>query len=186
MSVRLPLRTVSLVYSLALAAVPESAGAIPTVGAASPEVSLTDAWDRTISLSRLRGMPMLVVYEDRGSTTMNAELKAQLSQIARGDRYKQSVALVAVADVTGYDFWPVRGFVKSAIRAESRKQGTLIYCDWDGHVLRALDLDKGTSNVVLFGRDGKVAFSGSGPLPDARRDELIGLLRREVEGAAAR
>jgi hypothetical protein len=156
------------------------ARALPTQGAARPDVALEDAWDRAIHLERYLGMPMLVLYEDKGSTTENAALKAELARLAEGDRYKERVALVAVADVTGYDYWPVRGFVKSAIRDESRKQKTPIYCDWDGHVRRALDLEQGTSNVLLFGRDGKVLFAHAGPLSEGARAELLARLRSEV------
>ena len=67
-------------------------------------------------------------------------MKEELGKLAKGDRYKTAIALLAVADVEGYDYWPVRGFVKSAIRKESRKFGTTIYCDWDGSFRSALGL----------------------------------------------
>ena len=72
----------------------------------------------------LRGKPVLIVYEDKSSTAQNKALKDELAQIAKGDRYRSSVALAAVADVSAYDFWPARGFVRDAIREESRKQKT--------------------------------------------------------------
>ncbi len=163
---------------LALVEVP--AGAVPSPGAPHPEVQLEDAWDRTIRLSQLAGTPILVVYEDRGSAHVNDPLKSELSELAKGDKYKQSIALVAVADVSSFDFWPARGFVKGAIRSESHKQGTTIYCDWDGHVRRALGLDRGTSNVVLFGRDGRVLFAQSGTVAPEQRRALIGMLHAIV------
>jgi predicted transcriptional regulator len=71
--------------------------------------------------------------------------------------------------------------VKDAIQGESRKQGTDIYCDWTGSARQALQLDRGTSNVVLYDRAGRVAFSASGALSEARREELVRLLRSYVE-----
>jgi hypothetical protein len=158
------------------------ANAVPAVGSGRPDVTLQDGWDRTLELARYRGMPILVVYEDKDSATINQGLKEELSKLAKGDRYKRLIALVAVADVSGYDYWPVRGFVKDAIKSESHKQGTLIYCDWDGHVRGALGLHRGTSNVVLFGKDDKVLFSHAGALSSEQQRALIGLLREQVDG----
>lgn len=157
------------------------ANAVPTVGADRPNVILQDGWDRTFELGRYRGMPTLVVYEDKDSATINQPLKDELSKLAKGDRYKKLIALVAVADVSGYDYWPVRGFVKDAIKSESHKQGTLIFCDWDGRVRNALGLRRGTSNVVLFGKDDKVVFSHAGALSKDQQKQLIALLREQVD-----
>ena len=176
-------RAATLTFALAsiALAITGDALAVPTPGAPRPDVTIADAWDRPIRLSRYVGVPMLLLYEDKDSTGENALLKADLARLAEGDRYKTSVALVAIADVSGYDYWPVRGFVKSAIRDESYRQKTPIYCDWDGQARRALALDCGTSNVVLFGRDGKVLFAHAGPLSEEGRGELLALLRHEVE-----
>ena len=96
------------------------------------------------------------------------------------------MGLVAIADVQGYDYWPVRGFVKDAIRDESRKFGTVIYCDWDGTAQRTFGLQRGTSNLILYGRDGKVIFSHEGPLSAVERSHAIELLRRQVEAVEPR
>ena len=173
---------IAVLLALVVASILRTARALPALGALRPEVTLKDAWERSITLSRFRGMPVLVVYEDKGSSTQNQRLKDDLARLGQGDRYKQSVGLVAVADVSGYDYWPVRGFVKDAIQSESEKQHTTIYCDWDGHVRTSLGLEKGMSNVVLFGKDGKVLFAASGTVSDQRREELVRLLRHEVEG----
>lgn len=157
-----------------------AAGALPRVGSARPDVKLVDAWERSLQLDSLKGMPVLVVYEDKESSTQNKALKDELAKLAKGDKYKKSIALVAVADVQGYDYWPVRGFVKKAIREESSKMNTVIYCDWDGGARGKLALDRGTSNVVLYGKDGKVLFAHGGAMPEAKRKELIGLLRAQV------
>jgi hypothetical protein len=163
-----------------LAALAPVAVALPSVGASRPPLRVVDAWDRVVDLSRLGTMPVLVVYEDSDSSTQNQAFKDDLAALAKGDGYAKSVALIAVADVQGYDYWPVRGFVKQAIRSESQKFSTPIYCDWDGGVRRTLGLRRGVSNVVLYGRDGAVRFSFEGAMPPSKRGEVIDLLRREV------
>ena len=172
----------TLVLALCLACFAFGAHAFPSVGAEHPDVKLQDAWDRTYALSRFHGMPILVIYEDKDSARVNQALKDQLATLARGDAYRGRVALVAVADVGAYDYWPVRGFVKDAIRKESSKQGTNIYCDWDGGVRGGLGLKKGTSNVVLFSRSGKVLLAESGPMSAHRREELFDMIRNDLGG----
>ena len=166
--------------ALALLAFGPSARALPVVGAARPDVRLQDSWDRTISLSRLRGLPTLLLYENKDSAGENAPLKAELAELAKGDTYRRTIALVAIADVSGYDYWPVRGFVKDAIQDESHKQNTDIYCDWNGAARGALGLEQGTSNVVLYDRDGRVVFASRGALTPPRRTELLSLLRAQL------
>ncbi len=153
---------------------------LPILGAPLLALRLLDAWDRTMELSRLGAKPVLIVYEDKDSATQNQAFKNDLANLARGDRYRDTVGLVAIADVQGYDYWPVRGFVKDAIKDESRKFGTVIYCDWDGAARRTLGLRRGTSSVILYGKDGKVIFSHEGAMSADERQQAIVLLRAQV------
>lgn len=157
------------------------ASALPPLGSTMPEVLMTDAWGRSLALSSLRDKPVLVIYEDKASAEQNKVLKAELARLARGDRYKKVVGLVAVADVTGYDYWPVRGFVEDAIQQESVRFGTDIFCDWNGRVRTTLGLERGVSNVVLYDHSGHVRFASKGTLADDERASLLAMLRREVE-----
>ena len=160
-----------------------SAAALPEAGAWRPAASVTDADDRTLDLRSINGRPTLVLYEDKDSATMNAAFKAELAQLAKGDRYKNAVALVPVADVQSFDYWPIRGFVKDAIRSESKKVGATIYCDWDGSFQRASKFRRGTSSVMLIGRDARVLFAAEGALTKEQRERVIALLRAQVEAA---
>jgi hypothetical protein len=175
----------SLAVSLALAAAlaASAASALLPQGARRPAASVVDADDRALDLRAINGKPTLILYEDSASAALNAPFKADLSRLAKGDRYKNAVALVPVADLQAYDFWPARGFVKDAIRSESKKAGTTIYCDWDGAFQRAGGFRRGTSSVMLVGRDARVLFSAEGPLSQEQRDKLIALLRAEVDSA---
>jgi predicted transcriptional regulator len=168
---------------LAFALAPNAAMALPSPGTARPDAMLIDGWDRRSSLAQWNGKPLLVVYEDKTSSKHNAALKADLSRLAKGDRYRNVIALAAIADVSEYDFWPARGFVKDAIREESRKENVIIYCDWDGSVRQQLDLRRHASNVVLYGKDGRVLYSRAGILTPEERAELLRLLRAQVEAA---
>jgi hypothetical protein len=158
-----------------------TANALPNVGDGRPELRLVDAWDRTFELRATANKPILVIYEDKDSAHQNDALKDELARLAKGDRYKQAIVLLAIADVDGYAYWPVKGFVKDAIKDQSHKFGTVIYCDWTGAVRTKMGLRKNTSNVILYGRDGKVLFSAEGRMSNDQRAKLIALLRSQVD-----
>ncbi|MFO0661460.1 MAG: YtfJ family protein [Polyangiaceae bacterium] len=101
--------------------------------------------------------------------------------LAKGDKYKEKVALAAVADLDGYNYWPVKGFVIDAIKEESKKAGTTIFCDWDGGVRSVYGFKKKTSSIVLIDKNGWVIFSQEGALSAESRTRLIELLRQQVE-----
>lgn len=157
------------------------AGALLPAGSLRPAAHVVDAEDRTLDLRAINGRPILVIYEDKGSAKDNEALKADLSRLAKGDRYRSAIALVPVADVQSFDFWPARGFVKDAIRSESKKVGATIYLDWNGAFQRAAGFKRGTSSVLLVGRDARVLFSSEGPLSAEQRARLVALLRSEVD-----
>ena len=156
------------------------ASALPAVGASRPDLRLVDAWDRTLALGATGTRPILVLYEDKESSAQNRALKDELGKLAKGDRYRSAIALLAIADVDGYDYWPIRGFVKDAIQEESVKWSTPIYCDWNGAVRSRIGLRRGTSSVILYGRDGRVRLAHEGAMPEAVRKTLISLLREEI------
>lgn len=159
-----------------------AAQALPSAGERAPDARVEDADGRALQLRALKGKPVLIVYEDKDSSAQNQGLKDDLAKLAKGDRYRRTIALAAIADVSSYDFWPVKGFVKDAIREESRKIGATIYCDWDGTFRSTYRLRRGISNIILIGKAGEVLFAAEGALkPDAQRN-LLALLRKEVEG----
>lgn len=174
---RLPLLAVIFVGTVLGAS---DAAALPTAGDPRPAGRAVDAQGNAVELSSLGTRPILVLYEDKESATLNAPLKSDLAKLARGGQYKSAVALVPVANVSRYDFWPARGFVRDAIAKESRKIGATIYCDWDGSFARAVGFAPNTSSVLLVGRDGKVRFTWQGAVPAAERARLLDLLREEV------
>lgn len=71
--------------------------------------------------------------------------------------------------------------MKDAIRGESIKAGTPIYCDWNGAARRAFGARAATSTVIVYDRQGKAVFAHEGPMPEATRATLLATLRRMVE-----
>lgn len=168
--------------ALATALIPTTADALLKEGASAPNARVEDADGKVLQLQSLKGKPILIVYEDRDSSKQNQPLKDDLSKLATGDKYKTAIALAAIADVSSYDWWPAKGFVKDAIREESKKQKTTIYCDWDGGFRKAYGIKRGVSNVILVGRDGRVLFAAEGAIGTDARKRLVSLLSEQVSG----
>ncbi|WP_437677593.1 YtfJ family protein [Sorangium sp. So ce131] len=176
------LLSVASAAALSVALVSGAALALPSEGDRAPNARVEDADGRELQLKALRGKPVLIVYEDKDSAMQNKPLKDALGKLAKGGKYRQAIALAAIADVSSYDFWPVKGFVKDAIREESRKFGTTIYCDWDGTFRSTYRLRRGVSNVILVDKGGQVLFSAEGALKAEAQQRLLDLLRKLVEG----
>jgi hypothetical protein len=175
--IRRPLAHVAIAVALASS----SAQALPRVGDARPRLVLKDAWDRQLDFGQIGGRPLLLVYEDKESSSQNQAFKDELSRVAKGPRASK-IVLAAVADVQGYDYWPARGFVKDAIRSQSNAIGAAIYCDWSGAIRSALGLKRRTSTVVLYDASGKVVFAHEGAMDASTRARAIELLNATIGG----
>lgn len=170
----------ALVLALALT-LTGPAGAVAPLTRAPPPIEVVDGWDRKRDLRAHLGSPIVLVYEDKDSSRLNQPFKNELARLlSANEGLRRRVAMFPIADVDGYDYWPARGFVKKAIREESVSQRTTIYCDWTGRVRAALGLQKNTSNVVLFGRDGGVRFAHAGVMSEEQRRRFLDLLRAEA------
>lgn len=164
---------------LAVTTISADGEALPKAGHVA-DGRVEDVDGRVLRTSSLKGRVVVVVYEDKDSKDANAAFKSDLSRLMQDRAAKASVVVLAVADVSEYASWPARGFVKDAIRDESKKSGTTIWCDWDASFRKAYDLAKGRSNVLVLGRDGRVRFAAAGALTAAQRGAVGGLLRAEV------
>ncbi len=91
--------------------------------------------------------------------------------------HKENVVIFAVADVSSYDFWPARGFVKDAIRQEEKKSGTPIYLDWNGSSRTAFGFQAGSSNLVLLNADNTVKLAHCVVVPQTMRETILRVRR---------
>jgi hypothetical protein len=169
--------SLAIVLGLALAS---PAWALPVVGSAAPTARLKDPDDRAVSIEGLRGRLALIVYEDKSSSGQNQvlirELKAQAAKLDPG----APITFVPVADVSGYNFWPVKGIARNTVRNKAREGGYPIFCDWDGQFRAKFQLQRSKSNVVLVGRNGRVLFAKAGTLTTEERGRLLQILASEL------
>lgn len=174
-----PLAATALLLALTLG-IASPALALPAVGSAAPTARLKDPDERAVSIEALRGRLALIIYEDKSSAGQNRvlirELKKQAAKLEPG----APISFVPVADVSGYNFWPVKGMARNVVRERAREGGYPIFCDWDGQFRAKFKLQRAQSNVVLVGRNGRVLFAEAGPLSTDERERLLGILASEL------
>ena len=175
-------RAASLLGSIAaIGLCSTTATALPAKGAvAPPSAKVVDVDERTLTLASLADRPALVVYEDKDSRAANAELKRELAELVKREPTLAAVAARARADASENNFWPAQGAPRGPPRREQKREGTTIWLDWTASFREALDLVKGSSNVVLLDRRGVVSFVAAGKLAETTRQALYQAMRQSV------
>ncbi len=147
------------------AAVAPAAPAAPR----APGFSLEGTSGRTRRLGDYAGRVVILMYEDRDSNQQNDALKQELSRRARAQDLSSTVAVVPVANLSGYDFWPARGYARDAVVDIARQQGIEILIDWSGAMASAYRFRPSTSYVMVLSRDGRVMYRHAGPMSAQHR-----------------
>ncbi|MBJ6761511.1 hypothetical protein JGU66_12105 [Myxococcaceae bacterium JPH2] len=145
-----------------------AAGGVPVSG--PRDATLRGSSGAEVKLSRWRGKPVILFYEDRDSTTLNAALKEELFAKGREHGLLSAAWVVAVANLQRYDFFPARQIALSYVRDEEKKVGIPILVDLDGTLGRApWELPTKTSNVLLLDATGAVVFQHAGRMKPEER-----------------
>jgi hypothetical protein len=160
------------------AVITSSADAAPQVGSLVPAARVQSLDGKVFDTRAPAGKITLIFYEDKDAAKHNLTFKNELGELKRSPGFKPQARIVAVADVSGYDWWPARGFVQDAVKAEERKAGQSVYLDWTGDFGKAFKAKKGASNVVLVGEDGKVQLAHEGVLSADAKDKIKAALRK--------
>jgi hypothetical protein len=165
----------SLLAAAALFATPVQA--VPREQDVAPNVKLEDADGNPLEIKALRGKPVVIIYDDRTSAPTSEAFRKEFIRMLKSTPLGSEVQLLLVANVSAYDFWPARGTVEDAVRKETKKQGTKVYCDWSGGLRSAFKLKNEVTNVVMVGKDGRVAFALEGVPAGKEQQRLVEMLR---------
>lgn len=153
---------------------------------AAPPPAPVDATLRTsagdeVRLSRWRGKPVILFYEDKDSTTLNSSLKETLFARGKERGLLDSASVVAVANLQKFDFFPARQIALSYVRDEEKKVGVPILVDLDGTLGNApWQLPTKTSNVLLLDAAGTLVFRHSGRMKPEEQVAFFTTLSRLI------
>ncbi len=141
-------------------------GAYGSTPAPGPvDATLRTSKGEQVQLSRWRGKPVILFYEDKDSTTLNLSLKEELFARGKERGLLESAWVVAVANLQKFDFFPARQIALSFVRDEEKKAGVPILVDLDGTLGAApWGLPMKTSNVLLLDAKGAVVYRFSGKM----------------------
>lgn len=153
-----------------------AAHADPVPAPPAPDFALEGTSGQTRRLRDYRGRVVILIYEDRDSNQQNQALKRELAARARTEDLARDVAVVPVADLSAYDFWPASGFARDAVLDIARQQGLEILIDWSGSMAGAYRFRPSTSYVLVIGRDGRVLFRHAGSLPPRARMRFFSVI----------
>jgi hypothetical protein len=145
------------------------------------DATLRTSAGQEVRLSKWRGKPVILFYEDKDSTTLNLSLKEALFSRGKEKGLLDSAWVVAVANLEKFDFFPARQIALSYVRDEEKKVGVPILVDLDGALGDApWDLPKKTSNVLLLDATGAVIFRHSGKMKPEEQEAFFAALSRLI------
>lgn len=148
----------------------------------APDFALEGTSGQTRRLRDYRGRVVILIYEDRDSNQQNNELKRELAERARAQDLSRDVAVVPVANLSSYSFWPASGFARDAVIDIAREQGMEILIDWSSTMSGAYRFRPSTSYVMVLGRDGRVLFRHAGMLPPRARMRFFSVIGEAMAG----
>ncbi|MFY1827713.1 hypothetical protein ACN47A_17460 [Myxococcus fulvus] len=132
-------------------------------------------------LSRWRGKPVILFYEDKDSTKLNAGLKEELFARGKERNLLGAATVVAVANLMKFDFFPARQIALSYVRDEEKKVGVPILVDLNGTMGAApWTLPLKTSNVLLLDAQGVLLYRHSGKMKPEEQTAFFETLSKLV------
>jgi hypothetical protein len=176
-------RRIAGMLTVALLAVSPSFAAERDTG--PMDATLRGSNGKEVALSRWRGKPVILFYEDRHSTTLNSSFKEALFARGREQGLLDVAWVVAVANLEAYDFFPARGIALSHVRDEEKKWGIPILVDLKGTLGKEpWNLPTKTSSVLLLDGTGALVYRYSGRMKEEDQEtffQALGtLLGREL------
>ncbi|MBL8601980.1 MAG: hypothetical protein JNK72_08650 [Myxococcales bacterium] len=151
----------------------------------APEFNLEGTSGAHRRLRDYAGRVVILIYEDRDSNTQNEPLKQELGEHARATDMTRDVAVVPVANLSGYNFWPARGFARDAVVDIARQQNLEILIDWSNSMAESYRFRPHVSYVMLLDRAGHVLFRHAGPLGAPVRQHFFSLVSRSIAAPRA-
>lgn len=146
----------------------------------APEFSCESSSGPTRHLADYLGRAVVIVYEDRDSNRQNEALKRELAERIRGQGLEREVAVVPVANLSGFNFWPAMGFARDAVLDIARRQGSEVLMDWSGEMARAYRFRAAMSYALVLDRHGRVLFRHAGTLQSGARSRFFNAMTEAI------
>lgn len=146
------------------------------VGSAAPSLKVLSGDNEQLTLEDLKGKVAIVFYETKETAEINRRLKDELNRFYKEQPppIKQLIVRLAVINCSGVLF---KGVWKKALRENSRKEGIVIYGDWDGKMFSHYNMKDKESNVLIIDKNGIIRFFAAGKVEDKEIPTVKELIR---------
>ncbi|MBK7862646.1 MAG: hypothetical protein IPJ65_29370 [Archangiaceae bacterium] len=129
-----------------------------------------------------RSRPTVLFYEDKDTNQLNQPLKDTLYALGKARSLLDAASVVAIANVQGFDWFPARNFVVTAVKKTEVSIGVPVYLDWDGTMTKKpWSLNPKNATVMVLDPKGAVQFSYQGKLTEQKTAEVLALLEKLIE-----
>ena len=147
----------------------------------APYFSVGSGDDKVLTLDMLKGKVTAIFYENRKIVDANKRLKDELNKLyhEQTDALKDVLLRLPIIDCSDA-VWLFRGLWKRRLREHSSKEGTTIYCDWNGKMASAYGMKDDVSNVVIIDKAGIIRYFTSGEVTAEQIDDAKKLLKALV------
>ena len=98
------------------------------------DARISNTHGKSVWLAQLWGKPTVMFYEDKDSTSQNQALKDELFKQGKERGLLDSVSVIAIANVRGFDWFPAKNFVVGAVKDAQKRSGLPVYLDWSGRL----------------------------------------------------
>lgn len=138
------------------------------------------------TLEAYRGKVVVLFYEDRHHTETNARVKEAVGRYGLANGLQDKVAVVAVANLKGFDFAPASTIARKAIQTIASRFKIEILMDWRGALIDGLGMKDANANVAVIDPDGHLRWRNSGRLSEEDQKSLLSSVQASLpqEGAA--
>ena len=131
----------------------------------------------------IEGKVAAIFYENKDIVDANKRLKDELNELyyEQTGIIKDVLVRLPVIDCSDA-VWLFRGIWKRRLREYSKKEGVVIYCDWEGKMSSDYKMKADVSNIVIIDKGGRIRFFTSGEVTDEEINnvkELLIALARE-------
>ena len=142
------------------------------------DARISNTHGKSVWLAQLWGKPTVMFYEDKDSTSQNQALKDELFKQGRERGLLDSVSVIAIANVRGFDWFPAKNFVVGAVKDAQKRSGLPVYLDWSGRLSsKPWSLSATGSTVMVIDATGeRVLFSKTGQLTEEESRQVLELL----------
>ena len=151
------------------------------IGSPAPNFRVGSGDDKVLTLDMIKGKVTAIFYENRTIVDANKRLKDELNKLyhEQTDALRDVLLRLPIIDCSDA-VWLFHGLWKRRLREHSSKEGTTIYCDWNGKMASAYGMKDDVSNVVIIDKAGIIRYFTSGEVTAEQIDDAKKLLKALV------